>query len=99
MRLKLVIAAGAEFEGLDAPAPKRYWYFIAEPAPAPHLAYPGGCAALRIVLVTVPLLRAFSGWIRSPLLLVIAARAELEGLDPPAPREPFDRIQLGTRRR
>ena len=30
-------------------------YFIAEqPAPAPHLAHPGGCAALRIVLVTVP---------------------------------------------
>ena len=31
------------------------WYFIAEqPAPAPHLAHPEGCAALRIVLVTVP---------------------------------------------
>ena len=30
-------------------------YFIAEqPAPAPHLAHPEGCAALRIVLVTVP---------------------------------------------
>ena len=30
-------------------------YFIAEQlAPAPHLALPGGCAALRIVLVTVP---------------------------------------------
>ena len=30
-------------------------YFIAEePAPAPHLAHPDGCAALRIVLVTVP---------------------------------------------
>ena len=29
--------------------------FIAEqPAPAPHLAHPEGCAALRIVLVTVP---------------------------------------------
>ena len=29
--------------------------FIAEqPAPATHLAYPEGCAALRIVLVTVP---------------------------------------------
>ena len=34
---------------------ERDWYFIAEqPAPAPHLAHPGGCAALRIVLVTVP---------------------------------------------
>jgi len=33
---------------------KRDWYFIAEqPAPAPHLAHPEGCAALRIVLVTV----------------------------------------------
>jgi len=33
----------------------RDWYFIAEqPAPAPHLAHPEGCAALRIVLVTVP---------------------------------------------
>jgi len=33
----------------------RDWHFIAEPsAPASHLAHPGGCAALRIVLVTVP---------------------------------------------
>ena len=33
----------------------RDWYFIAEqPAPAPNLAHPEGCAALRIVLVTVP---------------------------------------------
>ena len=33
----------------------RDWYFTAEqPAPAPHLAHPEGCAALRIVLVTVP---------------------------------------------
>jgi len=49
---------------------EREWYFIAEqPAPAPHLAHPGGCAALRIAF-TVPLLRAFSGWIRSPSFLV-----------------------------
>ena len=35
--------------------PNRDWYFIAEqPAPAPHLAHPEGCAALRIVLATVP---------------------------------------------
>ena len=34
---------------------KRYWCFKAQQtAPAPHLAHPGGCAALRIVLVTVP---------------------------------------------
>ena len=33
---------------------QRDWYFIAEqPAPAPHLAYPEGCAALRIVLAVV----------------------------------------------
>ena len=33
----------------------RDWYFIAErPAPAPHIAHPEGCAALRIVIVTVP---------------------------------------------
>ena len=33
----------------------RDWYFIADqPAPAPHLAHPEGCAALRIALVTVP---------------------------------------------
>ena len=39
-----------------SPDPKaRDWYFIAEqPAPAPHLAHPEGCAALRTVLVTVP---------------------------------------------
>ena len=31
------------------------WYFLAgQPAPATHLAHPEGCAALRIVLVTVP---------------------------------------------
>ena len=35
-------------------APATDWCFIAEqPAPAPHLAYPEGCAALRIVLFTV----------------------------------------------
>ena len=35
--------------------PQRDWYFIAEqPAPAPHIAHPEGCAALRILLVTVP---------------------------------------------
>jgi len=34
---------------------KRDGHFIAEqPAPAPHLAHPEGCAALRIVQVTVP---------------------------------------------
>ena len=40
----------------DAPESlKRDWYFTAEkPAPAQHLAHPEGCAALRIVLVTVP---------------------------------------------
>ena len=37
------------------PPKQRDWYVIAEqPAPAPHLAHPEGCAALRIVLVTVP---------------------------------------------
>ena len=40
---------------MEVPPPLRDWYFIAEqPAPAPHLAHPEGCAALRIVLVTVP---------------------------------------------
>ena len=34
---------------------QRDWYCIAEkPAPAPHLAHPEGCAALRIVVVSVP---------------------------------------------
>ena len=33
---------------------QRDWYFIAvQPAPAPHLAHPKECAALRIVLLTV----------------------------------------------
>ena len=33
----------------------RDWCFVAEkPAPAPHLQHPAGCAALRVVLVTVP---------------------------------------------
>ena len=39
---------------------QRDWYFGAEhPAPAPHLAYPEGCAALRIVLVAVPRVSRF----------------------------------------
>ena len=34
---------------------ERDWYFIAkQPAPTPHLAHPEGCAALCIVIVTVP---------------------------------------------
>ena len=34
---------------------QRDWYFSAElPGPAPHLAHPEGCPALRIVRVTVP---------------------------------------------
>ena len=42
-------------EGLGEVSAQRDWYLIAEqPAPAPHLAHPEGCAALRIVLVTVP---------------------------------------------
>ena len=37
------------------PTIPRDWYSIAErPAPAPHLAHPEGCAALRIVLLTAP---------------------------------------------
>ena len=37
------------------PFKQRDWYFIAErTAPAPHLAHPEGCAAQRIVLVSVP---------------------------------------------
>ena len=41
--------------GLVSTKRQKDWYFIAEqPAPAPHLAHPEGCAALRIVLVTVP---------------------------------------------
>ena len=44
------------------------WYFVAEqPAPAPHLAHPEGCAALRSVLVTVP--RGEEGDLALPLML------------------------------
>ena len=47
-----VVVEQLPFEGRGI---QRNWYFIAErPAPAPHLAHPEGCAALRIVLVTVP---------------------------------------------
>ena len=47
---------GAREASLLTPLPAlRDWYFIAEqPAPAPHLAFSEGSAALRIVLVTVP---------------------------------------------
>ena len=38
------------------------WYFIADqPAPAPHLAHPEGCAALCMVLVTEPRVRCSCG--------------------------------------
>ena len=38
------------------------WDLLAEqPAPAPHLAHPERCAALRIVLVTVPLVSRSHG--------------------------------------
>ena len=46
---------GITFGGAQLLALLRDWYFIAEqPAPAPQLAHPEACAALRIVLVTVP---------------------------------------------
>ena len=39
---------------------QRNWYRIAEqPAPAPRLAHPEGCAALRSVLVAVPRVSRF----------------------------------------
>ena len=41
--------------GWQRGAQKEIRYFIAEqPAPTPHLAHPGGCAALRLVPVNVP---------------------------------------------
>ena len=52
-----------ENEGANFPPPasrfdalrRRDWCFIAEQsAPAPHLAHSGGCAASRLVLITVP---------------------------------------------
>ena len=47
------IACGTAVEWAASSA-ESDWYLIAEqPAPAPHLARPDGCAALRIVLVTV----------------------------------------------
>jgi len=49
---------GPHCEGLVSKPPlllQRDWYLTAvQPAPAPHLAHPEGCAAPRIVLVTVP---------------------------------------------
>jgi len=48
--------------------PQRDWYFVAEqPAPAPHLAHPEGCAALRVVLVTLPRVSRSPGCIVSRL--------------------------------
>jgi len=47
---------------------QRHWYFIAkQPAPAPLLARPEGCAALRMVLVTVPRVsRSCEHWSPAP---------------------------------
>ena len=46
---------GDHSEAEEGGGVERDWCVIAEqPAPAPHLAHPEGCAALRIVLVTVP---------------------------------------------
>ena len=61
------IASRPQQHGGQAPAPRgaqavllwpqRNWYGVTEqPAPAPHLAHPEECAALRIALVTVPCL-------------------------------------------
>ena len=50
----LHIHHATKLEGCLAPF-WRDWYFIAEqPALAPHLAHPEGCAAVRVALVTVP---------------------------------------------
>ena len=39
---------------------KRLVFYCRTPAPAPHLAHPEGCAALRIVLVTCPVSAALA---------------------------------------
>ena len=44
------MVGGLGFKGLA----ERDWKCTSEPAPAPHLEHPEGCAALRIVLITVP---------------------------------------------
>ena len=44
---------------------KRDSYFIAEqPAPAPQLAHPEGCAALRVVLLLCPVSAALASFFR-----------------------------------
>ena len=65
------IAAAADLRGAFSYEPgtlvahhtpdERDWYLIAEqPAPAPHLAHPEGCAALCTELVTVPRVNRFT---------------------------------------
>ena len=66
---------------------QRDWYFIAEqPAPAPHLAHPEGCAALLIVLVTVPRVNSVS----------LAAGRQAEGLRPYVVASPTHGRYRGT---
>ena len=76
--------------------PLRDWCFIAEqPAPAPHLAHPGKCAALRILLVTVPCVSCscehflFPGSIRSqPAIIYEGKHNHYLLIHPPPPQAP-----------
>ena len=63
---------------------ERAWSLITEQAaPAPHLAYPEGRAALRTVLVTVPRVSRScekkNGWIRSPPPTMWGLELRVEG--------------------
>ena len=58
--LKPLSSGNKYFSFLSRHARKGVWYLITEqPAPSLHLAHAEGCAALRIVLVTVPRVRKY----------------------------------------
>jgi hypothetical protein len=73
----------------------RDWYLIPEqPAPAPHLAHPDGCAALRVVLLTVPRVsRACEHFPNGFDLHLLRSKETTAGLVP-APNQP--QMVLGT---
>ena len=65
----------------------RDWYFIAEqPAPAPHLAHPGGCAAYALCYLLCPVLAALASIFRMDS--ISTSYWGTSNTDPPPPWEP-----------
>ena len=51
---RIYVPRGTRLSVRPSPSERDMYFIGKQPAPAPHLAHPGGYAALRVVLVTVP---------------------------------------------